>query len=74
MFGTIWLKIKAILNHDFSIIKDVFDEKTPSPDRIRVKYRIFLFFRKRLKTNNPKTIVSKVKDGLDFKKKKKGCI
>ena len=66
IFGIIWLKIKENLNHIFSITRDSFAEKTPNPDKTRDMIKIFVFSKKILINNNPKTIVSKVKDGLDF--------
>jgi len=66
MLGINRLKKKDILNHIFSIIKDVSVEKTPNPDKISAKYKIFLLSMKKLKTNRPKNIVSNVKGGLDF--------
>jgi len=37
ILGINWLKIKDILNHIFSKIEDILDEKTPKPDIIMLK-------------------------------------
>lgn len=66
--------MKDILNHILSIIRDSFNEKTPIPDKIIDMIKIFLFSKKIFINNNPNTIVSKVKDGLDFIFIKKECI
>lgn len=61
IFGIIWLKINENLNHIFSINKDILGERIPNPDIIKVTKSKFLFSRKKLKNNSPKTIVNTVK-------------